>query len=315
MKIKPFFKSVLLEESGAAIGRAPLPGAPPRLMNDLVAELWTAERFPEERFVSSELVDGLPAIRVPADSRLEYRFVVSPDAQFRAGIGAAGQGELGVEVSVGTETVYAEEITADPEPRTAEINWFELDLARWSGQSVTLKLATEGKVDEVDGLWLMPQIETGSSWLLTDPLPLVTNLEEADAQFGNAVELVGYNVVPTALKGGEAARVTLYWRLLQQTDAYAKVFVHLIDEQGRLVAQHDGQPVNNAYPIPIWQSGTTIVDQHTLELPAELPGGDYTIAVGMYDPDSLQRWRVNRPDGQTIPEGRVVLTTTLEVAP
>ena len=315
MKVKPFLNSIPLVDSNMVVGKAPLPGAPPRLMSDLVADLWTAERYPEERFVSSELVKGLPAIRVPADSRLEYSIIVPPDARFRSGIVAVGEGQMVAEVSVGQETAHVEKITAFPDLGVENINWFEVDLAPWAGQPVTLKLETESKRDELDGLWIMPQVETGSSWLLSDPLPPATTFEAVDAKFGDVVELVGYNVTPPVLLTGETALVTLYWRLLQETGTYAKVFIHLLDEQGQLVAQHDAQPVNNAYPIPIWQTGTTILDEHALELPADLPGGDYTVAVGVYDPDSLQRWTATGPEGQAIPEGRLVLTTALEVAP
>jgi hypothetical protein len=350
MKVKPFAEvfgtslesfplgnaEVFGTSSDSIVGIAPLPGSPPRLMNDLVADLWTADRYPEKRFISSELVEGMPAIRVPADSRLEFTVDVPPKAQFRTGIMGIGQGELRAEVSVGADTVQVEEVTAVMDPGAQDITWIEIDLAPWSGQPISLNLATGSETDEaevigtsLDGLWIMPQIETASEWLLSDPLPPATeaevfgtSIEAASFHFANVVELLGYNVMPSALKGGETARVTLYWRLLQESGdaevlgtSYAKVFVHLIDDQGQLVAQHDTQPVNNAYPIPVWQPDTTIVDEHALDLPADLPGGVYTLAVGLYDPDSLERWPVTGPDGLNIPEGHVFLTTAVEVSP
>jgi beta-glucosidase len=73
----------------------------------------------------------------------------------------------------------------------------------------------------------------------------------------------------------------------------------------------DGQPVYNTYPLSYWQPGTVIADRHPLSLPADLAQGDYTLAVGLYDPDSLERWPVVGPDGRPEPDNRALLTTSL----
>src|SRR5262245_63369138 len=55
---------------------------------------------------------------------------------------------------------------------------------------------------------------------------------------GAAIELVGYDVRPD---GGDL-RVTLYWRALARPDFDYSAFVHLIDRNGRIVAQQDHAP-------------------------------------------------------------------------
>jgi hypothetical protein len=315
VKVKPILKSIPLRPSDTFVGKAPSPGSPPRLMNDLVADLWTAERYPEERFVSSEIAEGMPAIRVPAESRLAYNLDVPPSARFRTGIVGVGQGELGVEVSVGAENVVAKKVMGTGDANAQDVTWIEFDLAPWAGQPITLKMITEGKAGDLEGLWIMPQIETNSGWLLADPLPPVEKIEDASFQFGDVVKLVGYDVMPSILERGEIVLVSLYWRPLRESDGYGKVFIHLVDEQGHLVAQDDAQPVGNAYPIPVWQPGTIILDEHMLELPVDLPEGTYTVAVGLYDPHSLERWPATGSDGLVIPDGRVILDTNVEVAP
>jgi hypothetical protein len=315
VKVRPILKSIPLSPSDTVVGKAPPPGSSPRLMNDLVADLWTAERYPEERFVSSEIAEGMPAIRVPADSRLAYDLDVPPGARFRTGILGIGQGDLAVEVNVGAENVAVEAVTAASDANAQDITWIDFDLTPWAGQPITLNMITEGKADELDGLWIMPQIETNSEWLLADPLPPAAKIEDASYQFADAVELVGYEVKPSVLERAETMLVNLYWRPLRESDGYGKVFIHLVDEQGHLLAQDDAQPVNNAYPIPLWQPGTIILDEHALDLPADLPGGMYTLAVGLYDPATLERWPAIGPNGLVIPDGRVILTTNVEVAP
>jgi len=61
------------------------------------------------------------------------------------------------------------------------------------------------------------------------------------------------------------------------------VFVHLVDEAGNLVTQHDGWPVMGTRPTGSWQAAEIISDGHMLEVPATLPAGMYRLRVGLYD--------------------------------
>ena len=109
------------------------------------------------------------------------------------------------------------------------------------------------------------------------------------AQLGPAVELVGYDLPETAVAPGSPLEVTLYWHALQTPDRNYRVFVHLLDAKGQIVAQHDGQPQNGAYPTSVWDTGEVIADEHVLDLPADLPAGSYRLRVGWYLPDSGDR--------------------------
>jgi len=107
----------------------------------------------------------------------------------------------------------------------------------------------------------------------------------ATADFDRQIELLGYD---TARQPGKLA-VTLHWRALQPPAQDYAVFVHLLDAEGRIVAQHDGQPQNGAYPTSVWDTGEVIADEHVLDLPADLPAGSYRLRVGWYLPDSGDR--------------------------
>jgi hypothetical protein len=285
------------------------------LTHDLVAGLWTAERFPEERFVLSGIVAHKPGIRVPADSRLEYIIDTSPGSRLRTGVVGEGHGILEAAIRINGEKVHSIEVVSVVEPGVAEISWIDLDLNEWAGQAITLEFITEGEKEHVNGWWIMPQITSQSEWVLADPLPTDGAVNPVSYRFGDAVELVGYEVIPAPLEAGEMARVKLYWRPLQEVSDYAKVFVHLLDEEGELITQSDVQPVNNAYPIPFWQKRTTILDEHSLFIPEDAGSARYTLAVGLYDPLSLERWPVVGEDGTVIPERLVILPTTVEVIP
>jgi len=72
--------------------------------------------------------------------------------------------------------------------------------------------------------------------------------------------------------------------------------VHVLNAEGRLVAQDDSIPALWTYPTSEWKAGEAVVDFHQFELDASLPPGDYTLQAGLYDPDSGARAVVGAQD-------------------
>ena len=85
----------------------------------------------------------------------------------------------------------------------------------------------------------------------------------------------------------------LDWQALSRLDQPYTVFVHLTDSANRLWAQHDYTPMGGAFPtflwIPRWIAGQRFSDPYKLQVPAEVPPGDYTIEAGMYGMTNLRR--------------------------
>ncbi len=102
----------------------------------------------------------------------------------------------------------------------------------------------------------------------------------------------GYALTPTATPGGQVL-LTLLWQSLQPVTTDYQVFVHLLDAQGNKLLQRDGQPVVWLRPTSTWQPGEIIADRYGLLLPATMPAGRYTLAVGLYDPVTGQRLAVS----------------------
>ncbi len=92
---------------------------------------------------------------------------------------------------------------------------------------------------------------------------------------GGEVALIGYKLKP----GKKSLQVNLYWQGRQIMSEDYTVFVHLLDDEGGILAQHDGQPVGGDYPTPYWDAGEVVKDVHVLE--SVLPG-KYQLVVGMY---------------------------------
>ncbi len=70
------------------------------------------------------------------------------------------------------------------------------------------------------------------------------------------------------------------------------MFVHLLNDQGVVVSQHDGEPAAGTRPTDAWQPGDQVTDRHGLLLPTDLPPGHYKIVVGLYPADGGDRLTV-----------------------
>jgi hypothetical protein len=105
----------------------------------------------------------------------------------------------------------------------------------------------------------------------------------------NGLALQGYSLSPQPARPGETLLVNLFWTTNQAVSENYIVFVHLLDEQGQIIAQNDALPRAGAYPVPWWQPGTVIEDIHPLILPPDLSVGVYYLTVGFYLPESGQR--------------------------
>jgi len=121
--------------------------------------------------------------------------------------------------------------------------------------------------------------------------------QAATANFGGEAELVGFHSSLEQLKPGQEAMVTLDWLALRRPATDYKVFVHLVDGNGQLCAQQDGEPGFFFSPTSRWQRGEIVEDQHVLPVDGPLPPGHYQLRVGLYDPVAGTRLPILGPDG------------------
>ncbi|MFO7917980.1 MAG: phospholipid carrier-dependent glycosyltransferase [Anaerolineae bacterium] len=136
---------------------------------------------------------------------------------------------------------------------------------------------------------------------------------EMSATLGDIIELTGCEVHPTTLRPGQSTYVTLYWRALEDMDRNYSVFVHVLDEQGNVVTQSDGFPLEERYPTSRWQPGQLLGDRHTLSVPAGTPPGTYRFAVGMYLLETMERLDVVEKDQEAASNDHVLLPVSLTV--
>jgi hypothetical protein len=106
---------------------------------------------------------------------------------------------------------------------------------------------------------------------------------QVNAHFGESITLVGYALSADDLPADDVFGVTLFWTTDTPLETRYKVTVQLLAPDGFLITQHDAEPGGNRALTTTWLPGDTVVDTHGLIIPADLPPGDYTLAVGLYD--------------------------------
>jgi hypothetical protein len=103
--------------------------------------------------------------------------------------------------------------------------------------------------------------------------------------------------------------VTLVWQNESggTEGAAPTVFVHVYDQSGQLVAQHDGPSGGGFVPPSWWGEQDAIIDRHRIELPADLAPGQYNVAVGLYDPGTGERYTAVTVDGTPLADSSLII--------
>ncbi len=114
-----------------------------------------------------------------------------------------------------------------------------------------------------------------------------------DEVFGESIVLAGYTLSGAELEPGKALVVGIYWDVLSPPSADLTVFVHLVDQSGRLIAQYDSPPAGGRSPTSSWETGQLWLDSYPVLLPDTLPPGNYEIQVGLYSWPSMERETVH----------------------
>jgi len=127
---------------------------------------------------------------------------------------------------------------------------------------------------------------SGATVLFDRPSPRAS----ADVQFEHGIALIGYDLPSEALAWDHVVSITLYWESSSgEIPTGYTVFVHLLGEDGTLLAQHDSPPANGTRPTDEWLPGEFIIDPHELVWRESGYSGIARIAVGLYDPSTGRR--------------------------
>ena len=126
------------------------------------------------------------------------------------------------------------------------------------------------------------------------PPPLLADLPPhalpLSADFGEQAQLLGYELQEEGVQPGEALHLTLYWQAVVSMDRDYSVFIHLVDENGLIVAQRDSYPAGGNGITSRWPVGLVVPDHHTIQIPSIAPAPCQTrLRIGLYDAQSGTR--------------------------
>ncbi len=131
------------------------------------------------------------------------------------------------------------------------------------------------------------------------------------AAFGGLIRLHGYDL----LQERDRLTLTLWWQAEEAPGRDYKRFVHLFDPATEQVpVQDDAMPRAWTYPTSQWVAGEVVSETVTLPL-SGLAAGEYRLAVGWYDPDTVTRLPATDAAGQPLPLDRAVLDVPVQVGP
>lgn len=123
----------------------------------------------------------------------------------------------------------------------------------------------------------------GSTRILSPSVRRYVPLQAISVDFGERLELFGYNLLPSEPVSGQTWEIDLYWEPHRAILKDYTVFLHLIDERGAILAQTDEQPLSGEYPTSAWALGEQVYDKHVIAVPPDTAGGPYYLAIGLYD--------------------------------
>lgn len=148
-----------------------------------------------------------------------------------------------------------------------------------------------------------PDGQTQIVWTSDTPLLAASTdrpAQRTDVWLADDVHLRGYTLASASVRPGEDVRLVLWWYARRSSLDERSVMIHLLNERGERVAQADSPPAQGMRPTSQWRAGEYVLDARRIRLPADLPPGVYTLAVGMYRWPSLDRLPLTE-DGQRAP--------------
>ncbi len=165
-----------------------------------------------------------------------------------------------------------------------------LDLVGFGGEVVAemetaVPPAPAQPITHTVDLTIAPDARPARAWLRLDgqelgwlkiaparPYPLPPDIHPIQATFANQLTLVGFQ--------SDGDQITLFWQAAAPLTADYTTFIHLLDEQGQVVTQADGQPQQGWYPTSVWEVGEVVADEKGWT--RHMVPGRYRAAVGVY---------------------------------
>jgi 4-amino-4-deoxy-L-arabinose transferase-like glycosyltransferase len=136
-----------------------------------------------------------------------------------------------------------------------------------------------------DGMpvWSSPAM-TFSPGYERHPLELPVDLDR--------LHFLGYELRADRLCPGEELLLFAFWQVEAPFEPPLAFFLHLLDAEGQVRGQQDVPSVN---PVGL-KEGDVFVQVHRFQVSPDVSPGEYPLEIGVYRPDTMQRWPVYEGD-------------------
>lgn len=118
--------------------------------------------------------------------------------------------------------------------------------------------------------------------------------------YENKIAFLGYNIDTEEIEKGKSFKITYFWKSLAETNISDTIFVHFVDENGKIAFQQDHEPAYGIYPTSMWKPGDVITEEYEVNVPESIPPGNYSIKVGLYDRKTKKRLHLSATSDSTI---------------
>lgn len=140
-----------------------------------------------------------------------------------------------------------------------------------------------------------------------------TSPESLGVVFGDEIALDRLAVGNRSQRPGDILPLRFSWRALRAPTQRYKIFVHLLDAQSRVVAQHDAEPFDGARPTDTWRPGPTLDERFGVVVGPDLAPGTYELELGLYGVADNRRLPITDAAGRGLGD-RVLLGSVTVVA-
>jgi len=114
---------------------------------------------------------------------------------------------------------------------------------------------------------------------------------ESPVILGSQISLLGYTITDADLNPADTLHLSLVWKADVPISTGYTVFIHIVDSQGKILAQMDRVPFvdGKPYNTDLWQAGEIVSDTYDIPIPSGAIAGNYQIQIGLYLAETGQR--------------------------
>ncbi len=166
-------------------------------------------------------------------------------------------------------------------------------------------------------VFLVAYMREGGAWVESPVGQAVLAQHKLDYRLGNQIRLIGYDVNSESFRAGDRVELKVYWYTTAPIPYGYSSFVH-ISTGGPPLAQAD--KLNPAdIPTKIWPSTGYLHDDYVIDLPVDMPAGEYQLLIGLYtcetkpvgDCGNGDRLNVTDANGQALGDAVRLATITV----